>query len=405
MADEKPLPTEILEDLGENGGPVSFRTFEDVYRWAQKELDAWAPVFRPDAVPEEFRAAARLQTAVPQDLQKLVRDGAPNRQDFDSQMSALFSRYKASSAIHSTSVWADRIRVLAQANQIEAAAVAWALPISVNERAGRPTRELNNHYWHVWGGTIARAFARVGLATDGWPDDVAARERALDLRQARLSELETQWQQRLVGVDRQMKSQDAEFVKASKLRSDGFGDFAGAAFRRAEQIFGEGIQRIAALEQVFNEKIRLEAPVRYWKAKVKTHGEAALGWGIAASVVSLGPIIILAEYATQANRWFLSVGKDISAGAVALLLIFAVLYLAFGRMIFRLFSTNLALKNDASERVVMAQTFLALVHRKKVAESERMLILAALFRPHAITQDDGPAGVADMISKLMQPRP
>ena len=52
------------------------------------------------------------------------------------------------------------------------------------------------------------------------------------------------------------------------------------------------------------------------------------------------------------------------------------------RLVSRVFLSNLALQTDSSERVVMIQTFLALMEdEEKVKEEDRMLILPAIFRP------------------------
>lgn len=64
-----------------------------------------------------------------------------------------------------------------------------------------------------------------------------------------------------------------------------------------------------------------------------------------------------------------------------------------------------ALVVEAIERVVMAQTFLALYQDKKLTDDERKLVLASLFRPHSAPSDsDAPAGLGDLVSEAISPQ-
>jgi hypothetical protein len=59
------------------------------------------------------------------------------------------------------------------------------------------------------------------------------------------------------------------------------------------------------------------------------------------------------------------------------------------RLIHRVATTNLALMSEASERMAMVQTFLALIRDNVATEEDRILILQALFRPSSASGDEG----------------
>lgn len=73
------------------------------------------------------------------------------------------------------------------------------------------------------------------------------------------------------------------------------------------------------------------------------------------------------------------------------------------RIFVRLFLSHIHLLQDARERAIMVQTYLALLRKDAVTEKERELILAVLFRPAAtgIVKDDAmPLTIAEAATRL-----
>ena len=62
-----------------------------------------------------------------------------------------------------------------------------------------------------------------------------------------------------------------------------------------------------------------------------------------------------------------------------------------GRLLTRLYLSEHHLRHDAEERAVMTTTYLALTHERAAEETDRQIVLAALFRstPDGIVKDDG----------------
>ena len=116
-------------------------------------------------------------------------------------------------------------------------------------------------------------------------------------------------------------------------------------------------------------------------------------------------VVVIASVAVLQNREEIALLVRPASGAgfdptgLILLGLPAALLLWVLRLASRLFSTNLTLQSDASGRVAMTETFLAMVGDQKVEPDDRMLILQALFRPPAVAggaeEDHAPPSVLD----------
>ncbi|MDO1500336.1 DUF6161 domain-containing protein [Winogradskyella maritima] len=136
------------------------------------------------------------------------------------------------------------------------------------------------------------------------------------------------------------------------------------------------------LEAIYKEKLKLEAPAKYWNdraVKLKKEGEKWLIGLIACSVIaiiSLGAVL-----------YFISDGtiKDLfstSASAIRWSIVFItfVSFLAFAIRIFsKLTFSSYHLVRDAEEREQLAYVFLALKKEKNIDPTEQHLIMQSLF--------------------------
>jgi len=155
------------------------------------------------------------------------------------------------------------------------------------------------------------------------------------------------------------------------------------------------------LTKTYDDKLALQASVRYWKSQEKYHKSASIWFAIATGVAVA---IVLYSLITFANN-HLAVGfKDIQ---VSRLLISALLA-SFGVWIVKicanLFMSHNHLRTDAQERRTMIHTYLALLRKGQgPREEDRQLILQTLFRPSntgMIKEDAGPSNLVDMVNRL-----
>jgi hypothetical protein len=183
------------------------------------------------------------------------------------------------------------------------------------------------------------------------------------------------------------------------------------ASRRAEIIKDAAtasIERINATDVLFNEQMKLKAPVGYWNDKKEKHRKAAIYWAFGFVIyifLSMFLGVFLFEKAwMQATGEFTGKHFLLVAGlGTALTLIFWI-----SRVLMRIFLGEMHLYTDAVERRVMTQTYLSLIKEGGATESERALILTALFRSaqDGIVREEagGEVGIAAVAAKLLEPR-
>lgn len=395
-------------DLGENPGPVVFTTFQDIIEWADVESKAWAALAVSAGIPGPVNRQVTIQRNTATDLTNRA-----TQRDLD-HVREILHRYKRYECLHSASAWGRRVLKIAESNTLEAVALLWAKAEWEKEVAtGKGSNWLSNPQFHSQSSLYVGATARVAAISAS--DYLATQQARTEEIQRRLVAAESTWREMiasarerenaaLAAFDNALQQHRAEIADQLASKSDEVADFVRT---RKDEIFDFIRQRtneIAALEQIFREKISLEAPVNYWRRKETVLSRAVKLWGGVATLVTLGPLGALTIYRSEAYSWFKDVQPTLSTGGVAILLVVAVLYLTFGRFVSKLFSSSLSLRDDASERVVMAETFLALHRDGKLNDEDRRLVLAPLFRPHgAATESESAAGLADAISKAMTP--
>ncbi len=401
-----PLPKAIKRDLQGNPGPVEFYTYQQIEDFAAKEKEAWAhfpgkmgggPLFGP-AVDQKNLTESFYKAA--------TERSTPN---FDERVSQFLGFYESGRLLHSRTLAGQRALSLAGKSSIEAASLVWAFRQWRQESVGKQGENWTDH--GAFNGVMSLAtgaIARAALSSDTWdPDEVAPRRAALTAIQQDLEDSKGKWNRQLVAAD-------LDYVKFCKkfdeLHEKQGGDFKRTLENHEQSLTGylsEAETRVAKLENVLKEKLLLEAPVHYWSAKVDQHIDAVRNWGLGSFAAILSPILTTAVVvaivlAYGSWRWFLRFEEHLTTAGLALILLLAVLYFAFARLVVKQYANHVALRDDAAERVVMAQTFLALFQEKKISEAERALVLAPLFRPHGTQVDsDVATGIADALAKLI----
>lgn len=173
-----------------------------------------------------------------------------------------------------------------------------------------------------------------------------------------------------------------------------------------EQLLVDSRKRVADLEALYLEKLRLEAPAKYWREKAAQHDRTAwIAFGTLAlfGIVTVGTVVHYAPTILDTLR-----GKDgqISLGAVALAGPVAFITLYFFRLLMRIFTHNQTGAADARQRRALIYTYLSLVNKKNgaVTDHERLLILQALFRSSqaAAEEDTPPANLIDLMMKASE---
>ncbi|MFI5421298.1 MAG: DUF6161 domain-containing protein, partial [Nitrososphaerales archaeon] len=150
-----------------------------------------------------------------------------------------------------------------------------------------------------------------------------------------------------------------------------------------------GAKEFASTNQAYKEQMHMRAPVDYWNKQATSY----LWIAIALGVLFIISCLTAGYGATIVLNWLLQPSlvhvqgsfEDIPLWKYGVCLIFLGLGIWILRTLLRSCLSYLHLYTDAGQRVVMVQTFLALIQDKAdIQPQDREIILRALFRPAKI---------------------
>lgn len=178
------------------------------------------------------------------------------------------------------------------------------------------------------------------------------------------------------------------------------------------------------LKDAYDKHMSLAAPVDYWERKRRKHRNLsgvsltvlilvglAIGYHLNSEINTIANLAAIAQVTPttptgNTNKLQLTLGMTQSAATwhFGAFILSATLSFWLLRLIVRLFLSNLHLENDASERVTMVKTYLALLRDGGIPKDSGIgTILAALFRPtgDGIVKDEGlPPTAMEWMTKL-----
>jgi hypothetical protein len=387
----KPL---MAVDLGENGGVFTFGTLEEIDLWLDKEQRFWAWI---GSVPRDESVLQQVWERMEEARGRIRRafDHARNQENqpvFESAIEALRTQinnsFSEGQLLHSTTP---------RAQLIEA------------ERASDPKRAIYALAHFLGVGTMhnARPYAQGtfdALCFDKGVVGVAdAERRALKLLQKETQEI-------LDDLRTKVRTNSEESGRINKDLRERLAEHEASHGTLMEEHkaahVGELERARVELENIsrtYEERTALQAPVMYWRGKRRKHKILAIVFGIATALAMLGGGLL----AYWEILWLLEGLEPDQYPApwkIGGLLISATLILWVIRILVRIFFSNLHLEADASERMTMVQTYLALIRKGKGPKDEdRQLILQTLFRPAStgIVKDDAvPPSILEWLTRV-----
>lgn len=149
-----------------------------------------------------------------------------------------------------------------------------------------------------------------------------------------------------------------------------------------DRFFKDSKDSIESNEDLYREKLRLEAPAEYWKKRgkvLKSDGQKFLIWLIILIVFAANGLFILLFQIP--DGMLLKVFEDkVTAIKWSIILVTMVSLLAYGiKILARLTFSSYHLSRDAEEREQLTHFYLALKQDTSVTDNDRQLILQSLF--------------------------
>ncbi len=223
-----------------------------------------------------------------------------------------------------------------------------------------------------------------------------------------VSESETQMTEYLSHNNDKVNLVAKEFDELVKSKNEHYFNWYNSVNNGFQEFFTASKANIKEAENLYREKLKMEAPAKYWNDRataLKTEGKKWLSFLIITIVVGIGLLIwSLAEIsAGTLDQIFQNNGTAIKWSVVFITLIS---FIAFAIKIFsKLTFSSYHLVRDAEEREQLTYVYLALKKEKGIDETERHLIMQSLFSraDSGLLKDDSgptmPGNIIDQVAK------
>ena len=171
-------------------------------------------------------------------------------------------------------------------------------------------------------------------------------------------------------------------IKLKEEKNNNFDDWFKNAAIEFKNFYNGAHESIIENENLYREKLRLEAPANYWHKRailLKTEGKSYLNWLIGVSIIAA--VLLFALLMSLGNDFFQTAFSDTVRGIKwSIILITIVSLLAFCiKILARLTFSSFHLSRDAEEREQLTHFYLALKKDTTIDPGERQLILQSLF--------------------------
>lgn len=176
--------------------------------------------------------------------------------------------------------------------------------------------------------------------------------------------------------------------------------------KKFDNFYSLAQESITNNEELYREKLRLEAPAKYWKdraIKLKNESDEYLNWLIKISIY--GALILFIILIALGNNFYSHIFSDHILGIKwSLILITIISIVAFIiRLLARLYMSSLHLSRDAEEREQLTHFYLSLKKDTSIEPEERQLILQSLFSradTGLLKEDSSPTMPSSFVDKF-----
>lgn len=372
-----------------DGTNFKFASEERIVDWAQSELIAWSPIFSIQQNSLEFQdereSFSRLLGGVKEGLSQIVSGDLQTKKRNLAQLSRYYVSSKGSIGKKILEASTNPRYALLLYASTSASFSNFARSIFVAGSHGfNESRERQALEW-------LRAHLDIYSVRNGIKGSISSDRRAFEGLRNSADQLISDYTERLRMAEEEYSRKTADF---SVLQED--------CTSNAQALFESLKQEVEGIKTFYKNELGLQIPVTYWSDKAKEHRFLLRMWSgiFTAAVISLcaaAPTIFKYTLAavTDALSSFSEQSSAVNLMGMAPWLFFVAvsfpLFLSIWllRLVAKTLLSHQHQMNDASLRVVMTTTFLALINDNKADEKDRILILNALFHVPSNVNEDG----------------
>lgn len=379
----------LTVDLGDHGGTRSFRSLEQVRDWLEVEKEAWKWVGDLTAKRDRLASLAMnlWQKITPQfsRIESQIPTGTSELKDetrLASLRDVIQSAYINEGLIHSSS---PRAKVVFAEQEVSDAAGLGALSYYMHEPQDA-TDPL------VFRGRLQAVLAELGLYGTAEASRKALDDLDADIRR-QFVDYKTEQDDLLTAsrgfnktIEAQITTHDAAHKELIKVHNHDFSNLVKKSKEEWEN-----------LREAYDKQLALRAPVDYWSQKRDQHRKDAEWWGKRFRY-GLGATTLILIPALVGILW----GETLKPGMIGVAAVLVTFALWGLSIVARNLLSHQHLATDADERVVMVNTYLALLQEGKGLKDPQIeFIIQALFRSAStgIVKDD--AQPPSILGKLM----
>jgi hypothetical protein len=418
MAETEKPQAYLSVDFGEQGGQMTWTSHDEATKWVTKLLNDWAWVSQPsqNVTQRTWELIHRSLNPVIESLQRALNYRNQNNSQADAELgsakSTLENFIRGNTWLLPHSAQRHFVEALKDSGLPLEAALIVASWFRV-DMSGVPIQQFVKAmlYWE--------------LNERGIKDRVKSESATLKRLAGDMQTQLTQYQEaeRIQSAVfdsthkntlEQTTQQQADFEATQQLRDTSW-----------NKQLTDTQAELTLLKETYDKHMALAAPVDYWETKRKRHSIWSLVSGVAIVICmfvaafslhtelqSLGKTVtaekilptLSANSQPAATTTLQTIAETSAAWHLGSFILLATLSFWFIRLLVRIFLSSLHLENDASERVTMAKTYLALLRNGNLPSGDSInTILAALFRPSGdgIVKDEGvPPTTLDWFTKL-----
>jgi len=356
--------------------PITFEDRSELLTWARGEMSFWSSLkISGLRTPDQYVRTAQTN------LQRLVdsaKDENASDADILQKLRSVAPTFYLSTGPKGQLL--ESLRSLGHEPQTLTAALAALL---------KAHDEVKNSMQHAhWTYNCAIALAHVAVfEASGDPNLLVSLYRAIE-------EYKDEWATELTRLRTQIaENQSAHTTEVETLRKS-----VSEAQTRMSETTATYEGEIQKIRTKFEEQFALRTPMTYWTEKAERHTRAARLYRNWFSGLLGGGTIALAVIGYYALFPFLGTHPT----AYWALILFSVLIALLAwplRMTSKQYLVHQQLYEDASERAVIAKTFLALGEQVKLTDADRQILLGSLMRPASVSlvSDDSGLNITDLI--------
>jgi hypothetical protein len=197
-----------------------------------------------------------------------------------------------------------------------------------------------------------------------------------------LNETETHQAEYIARSRKQVEESSKQIDEFLKNTQEGYDGWFNQAAQDFSAFYNVSNERIKTLENLYQEKLKLEAPAKYWNDRAKKLRKEGYWW-LGGLVVCLGIGVVILIWILNMiaegtlTKIFASTATAIKWSVALITLISFIAYAI--RVISKLTFSAFHLVRDAEEREQLTYVYLALQKEKGIDQTERHLIMQSLF--------------------------